>query len=161
MLFTNNISSVPLHRLLLTAGVCAFDFWKVINSFVQIDVRMPLPLKRYFRELEIRVLSSLAWEEGSPLVMVVRQYSEGCLERDHVTDMFFRRVLSLSAHRLLEIGDALQIPENIKESVWESLKHVLSEHTEMLFSRHLDILLGCTLYAVCKLRQAITFKQFI
>jgi hypothetical protein len=54
-------------------------------------------------------------------------------------DMFFRRVLSQTAHRIMEICDRLCLAENIKEDIWNAIKYLLSEKTEMLLiDRHLD-----------------------
>lgn len=43
------------------------------------------------------------------------------------------------------------------------VSHVISEHTSLLYGRHLDQIMLCALYGVCKVNQLkqITFKDII
>jgi retinoblastoma-like protein 1 len=40
--------------------------------------------------------------------------------------------------------------EDIKRKIWTTLEHTLVKHTELMKDRHLDQLLMCSLYIVCK-----------
>ncbi len=47
--------------------------------------------------------------------------------------------------------------------VYTMITHVVSEHTSLLYGRHLDQAILCALYGVCKVNQLkqITFKDII
>ena len=47
--------------------------------------------------------------------------------------------------------------------VYTMVSHVVSEHTSLLYGRHLDQVILCALYGVCKVNQLkhITFKDII
>ena len=52
-----------------------FNFWKVINAFLMFDPQMPLPLKRHFRNIEIKIVSQMGWSEKSPIVQFIKNQS--------------------------------------------------------------------------------------
>jgi hypothetical protein len=161
LLYTQNITSLSFMEILNVLGVSVFSFWKIINGFAQFDVRMPLPLRRHLREIEVKILNNLGWESGSPVLRVVQDYAHGGESKDGACDMFFRRVLSLSAHRVLELGEQLKLGDSVKELIWQTVKHALSEHTELLMDRHLDQVILCTVYGVSKLQGPISFKGLV
>jgi retinoblastoma-like protein 1 len=79
-------------------------------------------------------------------------------------NMFFKRVLHLAAQRVLDLTDALTIPEDVKEKVWTITKAQLSTEPQLLLNRHLDQLMMCTIYGVCKVQgstSSITFNNII
>lgn len=53
-------------------------------------------------------------------------------------NMFFKRVLHLSAQRIFELGEALNISEDVKEKIWAIMKVMLSTEPQLLTNRHLD-----------------------
>lgn len=75
--------------------------------------------------------------------------------------MFFRRFLNHTAQTIVEICDSLSLAESIKEQIWSSLKYLLSEKTEILVDRHIDQLILCTIYSVCKLHTQVSFKELM
>lgn len=178
--FLHSISHINFSDILELCKITGFEFWKLINSFAQFDNRFPIPLKRHFRETEVKIISELAWESKSPIFQYLHEYigeinspipealdeSENSevqpkLANNGVFLIFFRRVLSHSAHRILEITEILSISEEIREHIWDILKNALSEHTEILTNRHLDTLILCCIYAVCKLHDQLSFKTLI
>ena len=38
-----------------------FDFWRLMNSFLKFDAQMPRNLMNHFREIEIKIVSEIAW----------------------------------------------------------------------------------------------------
>ncbi len=65
--------------------------------------------------------------------------------------LFFRKVYHLSHLRLDALCQALQVyDEDIKRKIWTTFEHTLTEHTNLMKDRHLDQLLMCSLYIVCK-----------
>lgn len=53
-------------------------------------------------------------------------------------NMFFKRVLHLTASRIFELSDALELAEDLKEKIWTIMKVLLSAEPHMLTNRHLD-----------------------
>jgi len=51
----------------------AFDFWRILNSYIKYDPHMPKLIKLHFREIEINIVSEYAWEPESPVVGVIRK----------------------------------------------------------------------------------------
>lgn len=82
--------------------ILPFDFWRLLNSFMKFDPQMPRILLNYFRELEIKIVSDIAWQNGSPVVDSIKILAKsqvennGNLELDKTMqpfNMFFKRVL--------------------------------------------------------------------
>ena len=64
--------------------------------------------------------------------------------------MFFKRVLHLAAQKILDLTQVLAITDDVKEKIWTITKSLLSIETHLLTNRHLDQLIMCTIYGVCK-----------
>lgn len=50
-----------------------FDFWKLVNSFIVVDPKMPTPLKRHFRDIEIKIVTDLGWKSDSSVVEFIKK----------------------------------------------------------------------------------------
>jgi hypothetical protein len=87
----------------------------------------------------------------------------GNFEINHpAIEMFFKKVLAHAALRIMELGQNLNLIDSIKEEIWEDMKQVLSNQTEILVNRHVDQIIVCTIYGVCKAKQLhITFNSLI
>ena len=78
--------------------------------------------------------------------------------------MFFKRVLHLGAQKILDLTQVLGVGDDIKEKIWTIMKSLLSIETGLLTNRHLDQLIMCTIYGVCKVQNIqpqITFNNII
>uniref|UniRef100_A0A0K2TLX7 Retinoblastomalike protein 1like [Bombus impatiens] n=1 Tax=Lepeophtheirus salmonis TaxID=72036 RepID=A0A0K2TLX7_LEPSM len=65
--------------------------------------------------------------------------------------LFFRKVYHLSYLRLDQLCFSLQIAdEDIKRKIWTTFEYTLKQNTDLMKDRHLDQLLMCSLYIVCK-----------
>ena len=101
---------------------------------------MPKSLNTQFRETEIKIVSEAAWQNGSPVVEIIKEIFKTQLEegvnndenkhrQDQVMqsyNMFFKRVLHLAAQRIMELGEALNLNEDVMEKVWTIQKIQLS-----------------------------------
>jgi retinoblastoma-associated protein len=163
--FVHNISVLTFEQVLKVCDISAFEFWKLIDSFAKFDPRMPLRLKLHFKKLEVKIVSELGWERNSPIHYYLRKVIEGSLGLDASRglstelnlksyDIFFRRVLGHAAHRILELSNHLGLAEIAREEVWTALKYALSDQTELMIDRHLDQVILCTVYSVCRVNQA-------
>lgn len=160
LLYLHSVVSINFEEVLDICGSSPFEFWKVINSFLQFDSNIPQPLRRHYREIEIKIISSLAWREGSKINQAIRSLIIG-IQEPNDTSLFLRRVLSHCANRILELSNCLGLTEVVREEIWSAFKGLLSEKTELLINRHVDHMIVCTIYAVCKVNSSVSFKQII
>ena len=67
ILFIYNEQKLVFVQLLKFMDLSVFDFWKLVNSFIVVDPKMPTPLKRHFRDIEIKIVTELGWRSDSPV----------------------------------------------------------------------------------------------
>ena len=86
---------------------------------------------------------------------------------EHVTGpeaalrLFFKKVSMLASKRLADLGDQLRLPEQVKQHVYDMVVRVLYEHSNLMYNRHLDQVILCSLYGVCKTQSDTSMhKQF-
>jgi hypothetical protein len=183
VLFVHNLTAVTLQDILRMTATSAFDLWKIVNSFTNFDPKMPVPLRRHLRDIEVQIICEFGWEAGSPVIQAIRQliqsHEVSQLNPPSITEeddesaqsaerpseslhpslqLFFRRVLSHAAHRIVELSDALGLEESVREEIWQATKHALSDHTELLIGRHIDQLICCSIFGVCKILSSMSFN---
>jgi hypothetical protein len=73
--FVLNVSNIKFERLLEICKIQAFEFWRIINSFIGFDAHMPFPIKRHLFDIEQRILRTLAWKQDS----IVHQIIKTCI----------------------------------------------------------------------------------
>lgn len=212
ILFIYNEQKLVFTQLLEFMNLSVFDFWKLVNPFIVVDPQMPTPLKRHFRDIEIKIVTDLGWKFGSPILSIIERILENAMKQEkeqekarkvvqdvHMSgtpdsesyknsmlkkeatpgsgespmteedvpaksgklnkagnsephDLFFRRVLHLAAYKVLTLAAELQLDDEVKEQLWEVMKKCLSYETHLLFNRHLDQIVLCTVYGVCKIQ---------
>jgi len=64
--------------------------------------------------------------------------------------VFFSRVLLIAAQRLKDLSTSLQITDGASEMIWSVLQVLLAQETQILMGRHLDQVIICTIYGVCR-----------
>lgn len=79
-----------------------------------------------------------------------RQVEEKALSQLKV---FFNRVKQISAQTIQEMCEYLKISEECRELIWNILLVTLGLKSNLLFGRHLDQLIMCAIYGVCKINQ--------
>jgi hypothetical protein len=63
----------------------------------------------------------------------------------------FRKLVTLSARRILDLSELLNLDQYVTEQIWVTWKQLLADHVSLLYDRHLDQLIICTIYGVCKI----------
>lgn len=153
VLYTMNAESIPFEDILGIFKISAFDFWKNINSFIQFDIRMPLQIKKYFKDIEEKILNFDGWAQDSPVSTAVNRLSSETFagELSHASfGHFFKRVLTYCANKVNEISGSFGLDATVQEEIWAAVKYFLSEKTENLINRHIDQMLICTIHGVCR-----------
>lgn len=72
LFFINNSSYIRFEALLKLCDIQAFDFWKVISSFISSDSQIPHPVKKHFYDLELKIILSLVWKKDSTVHQIVK-----------------------------------------------------------------------------------------
>lgn len=80
VLFVYNEQKLLLQQLMKNLRISSFDVWKLINSFIVFDPQMPTPLKRHFRDIEVKIVSQLGWESDSPVIKIISKMLEDMKE---------------------------------------------------------------------------------
>lgn len=80
--------------------------------------------------------------------------------------LFFRKLLALAADKveLLCEENQLNVPPRLVDLVWVLVHHIIVDRVLMLVDRHLDTIILCSIYAVCKIgsvEPALTFRRII
>eukprot|EP01016_Furgasonia_blochmanni_P057116 TRINITY_DN9860_c0_g1_i21.p1 TRINITY_DN9860_c0_g1~~TRINITY_DN9860_c0_g1_i21.p1 ORF type:complete len:630 (+),score=144.61 TRINITY_DN9860_c0_g1_i21:99-1892(+) len=111
-----NIKSMDFQVLLYKCRIDAFEFWKILQHFMKVDVVMPSDLKSHMRELEHKTLSHLAWISGSvihKLIKKLQHFASMHLYKDDITaDDFAFRIKSLSLDKNYEAEDETDRTQN-------------------------------------------------
>jgi len=149
-----------------------FDFGKVIESFVRHENGLPTHLKVHFAEVESKIIETLAWGDGSPLHALMSEY-DAALSADEggaaaqpgpsrakaALEQFVKKCLYLAAKRIQDLCLRLLLPSALTQQVWEVAKLVIDSARYLLKGRHLDQILMCAVYGVCKVNQPATQKS--
>lgn len=78
-----------------------------------------------------------------------------CVQLSAAAATFLRRVAKLAAHRIEFLCDKLGLSEAVSNQVWTALLHVLEANAAMLKGQHLDRIILCAIYGVCKVRNVL------
>lgn len=83
ILFIYNEQKLVFNQLLEFMNLSVLDFWKLVNSFIVVDSQMPVPLKRHFRDIEIKIVTELGWKMGSPILKIIESILEKAMNEEH------------------------------------------------------------------------------
>ena len=80
--------------------------------------------------------------------------------------LFFRKVYSLASLRMRELYKSLKITsEEVQQKIWTCFEHALTNHTSLMADHHLDQIIMCSIFCICKLNKCddkdITFQEII
>jgi len=97
--------------------------------------------------------------------VIVSPHSEGQLRQFQIsTNFVLRKLLTLSARRIHQLCVSLNLIVPVIERIWIAWKYLLNHHIELLYDRHVDQLILCTIYGVCKIikfEPEVTFRATI
>ncbi|XP_033760433.1 retinoblastoma-associated protein-like [Pecten maximus] len=191
-----------------------YDFYKVLDSFVKAEPILTKEIVKHLQSVEIKILESLAWEEGSPLFdllydsipasppdnagheitpssadlylspmrpplktrgvtctgTVLRtaptapttQGSPEKPRRSQSLQIFLNKVSRLGFHRLQQLCNLLNVPRDLQHKIWTCFEYCITRKPDLLKNRHLDQIMLCSLYGICKVvEQEIKFKSIV
>ncbi|CAM6084448.1 unnamed protein product [Calypogeia fissa] len=81
---------------------------------------------------------------------------------DTVITVFILKVLKLAAVRTKDLCERLHQPNQVWQQVYHTMKNLVEKETTLFFNRHIDQMILCTIYGVCRVNKAtVTFKKCI
>lgn len=183
-----SLVTLSFPKILETCQVNAFDFGKVLDSFVKHTASsLPSSLRQHMLDIEQEILESLAWRDSSSFYQLLSGGQEGGQEmpreeedvpEEHRTQvpslslkplrstiqLFYRKVFTLAAHRIYHLCDGLALEPHIIDQIWTATKEALSKHLDLIRNRHVDHLILCAIYGVCKVNACspeVSFKRIL
>lgn len=156
--------------ILSVLGLKAFDFFKVIESFILHEPLLGNNLVKHLNSLEEQVLESLAWTAESPVIVamglpVSDSTSENLVQqtkKSQSLNLFLRKVNLLAYNRLMSLCSKLDVDSTMCCHMWTCLEQSLKLHWHLMKDRHLDQIILCAVYAIPKvLGKEIQFKQIV
>uniref|UniRef100_A0A4W4E9A9 Retinoblastoma 1 n=1 Tax=Electrophorus electricus TaxID=8005 RepID=A0A4W4E9A9_ELEEL len=129
----------------------AFDFYKVIESFIKAEPTLKHDMIEHLGRCEQKIMESLAWKTVSHELPA----GSYCLCLHAVYRMAYLRLKMLFS-RLLTGHPELE------PIIWTLLQHTLQNEYELMRDRHLDQLLMSSMYAICKVKNVyLLFKTIV
>ncbi|XP_030420889.1 retinoblastoma-associated protein isoform X1 [Gopherus evgoodei] len=201
----------------------AFDFYKVIESFIKAEPSLTREMIKHLERCEHRIMESLAWQSDSSLFDLIKQSKERegqvdqpeptCtfnfpLQHNHTAadlylspvrspkkkgstaslnptpiidaqpvlapqtqkpqkstslSLFYKKVYRLAYLRLNTLCLRLLFdhPE-LEHLIWTLFQHTLQNEYELMKDRHLDQIMMCSMYGICKVKNVdLRFKIIV
>ncbi|KAM6100483.1 retinoblastoma-associated protein isoform 3-T3 [Theristicus caerulescens] len=201
----------------------AFDFYKVIESFIKVEPSLTREMIKHLERGEHRIMESLAWQSGSPLFDLIKQSKERegqtdqpeptstlnlPLQHNHTAadlylspvrspkkkasgptpsatstpdaqpavtpqtqkpqkstslSLFYKKVYRLAYLRLHTLFFRLLSERpDLEPLIWTLFQHTLQNEYELMRDRHLDQIMMCCMYGICKVKNVdLRFKIIV
>uniref|UniRef100_A0A8B9Z196 Retinoblastoma-associated protein n=1 Tax=Buteo japonicus TaxID=224669 RepID=A0A8B9Z196_9AVES len=201
----------------------AFDFYKVIESFIKAEPSLTREMIKHLERCEHRIMESLAWQSGSPLFDLIKQSKERegqtdqpeptstlnvPLQHNHTAadlylspvrspkkkapgpslgatstpdaqpgvtpqtqkpqkstslSLFYKKVYLLAYLRLHTLFFRLLSEHpDLEPLIWTLFQHTLQNEYELMRDRHLDQIMMCCMYGICKVKNVdLRFKIIV
>uniref|UniRef100_A0A8C3Y231 Retinoblastoma-associated protein n=1 Tax=Catharus ustulatus TaxID=91951 RepID=A0A8C3Y231_CATUS len=201
----------------------AFDFYKVIESFIRAEPSLTRETIKHLEHCEHRIMESLAWQSGSPLFDLIKQSKERegqtdqpeptstlnmPLQHNHTAadlylspvkspkkkasgpplsatstpdvqpsvipqtqkpqkstslSLFYKKVYLLAYRRLHTLFlHLLSEHPDLEPLIWTLFQHTLQNEYELMRDRHLDQIMMCSMYGICKVKNVdLRFKIIV
>ncbi|XP_006879558.1 PREDICTED: retinoblastoma-associated protein [Elephantulus edwardii] len=205
----------------------AFDFYKVIESFIKVETNLTREMIKHLERCEHRIMESLAWVSDSPLFDLIKQskareaaanlHESTCtqnllpLRQSHLTgarpslfpvrspkkkgpaaratsaaaasaeapgastvppqkplkstslSLFYKKVYRLAYLRLSTLcARLLSNHPELEHIIWTLYQHTLQNEYELMRDRHLDQIMMCSMYGICKVKNIdLKFKIIV
>ncbi|CAK9831739.1 Retinoblastoma-like protein 1 [Anthophora retusa] len=96
--------------------------------------------------------SSSVQATSTPMQTVTMNREPAKPKRTGSLALFFRKFYNLASVRMLDLCGSLEIIDtDLKKKIWTIFEYSVKERTELMKDRHLDQILMCAIYVICKL----------
>ncbi|TDH71287.1 uncharacterized protein CCR75_004665 [Bremia lactucae] len=162
ILKAHSLITISYPFLLEHLHVNVFHFVTTSESFVKYAPQLPSALKRHMGNVKHRILDAAVWASKSALYQLLPFTNQATSGTDKsvpiapsathapVLRLFFRMVLSRAAVRIHQFCGLLELDVNDQNQIWTAVKECMTSHQYLLRDRHLDLIVLCNIYAVCK-----------
>ncbi|KAK1944460.1 Retinoblastoma-associated protein [Phytophthora citrophthora] len=182
VLKAHSLITISYPFLLDHLQVNAFHFVTTSESFVKYAPKLPSALKKHMGDVKNRILDSAVWKSDSALYQLLAgshrspnsapgtPLSTSSSRMSDVTPtapaghapvlrLFFRMVLSRAASRIYQLCSLLSLDSTDQNQIWTAVKECITSHQYLLRDRHLDLIVLCNIYAVCKVSRGRNVSQ--
>ncbi|KAG2775260.1 hypothetical protein JG687_00009563 [Phytophthora cactorum] len=182
VLKAHSLITISYPFLLDHLHVNAFHFVTTSESFVKYAPKLPSALKKHMGDVKNRILDSAVWKSDSALYQLLAgagRPSNSAPSAPSLADrlngagaatsspaghapvlrLFFRMVLSRAASRIYQLCNLLGLDSTDQNQIWTAVKECITSHQYLLRDRHLDLIVLCNIYAVCKVSRGPTVSQ--
>ncbi|ESO86342.1 hypothetical protein LOTGIDRAFT_220664 [Lottia gigantea] len=145
----------------------AYDFFKVLKSFIKAEPKLTGDLIRHLQNVENSILESEAWKKVTEFVLLIYnvfavQCDKPPPHRSQSLNIFFDKVCRLGYSRLQKLCDMLIVPKELTHRVWTCFEHCITQRPSLMENRHIDQIMMCSIYAICKVvEKEIRFKTIV
>jgi len=156
--------------------VPGLELLKVLTGFIEYVPMLPRMLKEHLSFLESDILEENVWRNDSPVFELLKlrnevMKQEGTNEMQKYPEM--RALNSVFINKLLPHAHAKTVAIYMKlklgemgvdyRDVWEIFRCTMKHHAEICKGRHLDQVILCSIFGVCKLNKQseVTFKRLV
>ncbi|KAL7997927.1 putative retinoblastoma protein family [Plasmopara halstedii] len=167
VLKAHSLITISYPFLLEHLHVNVFHFVTTSESFVKYAPKLPSALKKHMSDVKNHILDSVVWKSSSALYQLLPQSKDRSsdLNTSCMTDssnkvapiayapvlrLFFRMVFSRAASRIYQYCNLLNLDATDQSHIWTVVKECISSHQYLLQNRHLDLIVLCSIYGVCK-----------
>lgn len=157
----NFVTLTVFPKLLTLFEIGAFDYLKVIESFVRHQEHFPSLLKRHLSATEEKIIESTVWQ---PKHAPESLYQRNC--RSKAVEIFLRKLRRVAAARINDFCRTFFpiLTQKIMDQIWTAVNWCIQNARGLFRNRHIDCILLCTIYAVCKVNELpheVKFKHVI
>jgi Retinoblastoma-associated protein B domain/Retinoblastoma-associated protein A domain len=171
--YAKNIIHISFSEILDTFSCSGFGFSRFIPLFTSIK-SIPGHFKQHLLQIETKILMHIGWKEDSSIHKAIREVInnsnaepiednfnryKGIFPEEY--EIFFDKMITESGCRVDVLCKSLKIEESVKEKIWNTVKYAFSEKTEMIFGRHIAVIIICSIYAITKIHNPVRFKDLI
>uniref|UniRef100_A0A8C7ZQ55 Retinoblastoma 1 n=1 Tax=Oryzias sinensis TaxID=183150 RepID=A0A8C7ZQ55_9TELE len=159
----------------------AFDFYKVIESFIKAEPTLSKDIIKHLETCENLIMEKIAWRTGSPLFeLLKREHEAGAteqaeppasfslpLQHNHtaadLSSFSISIVYRLAYTRLKTLCSCLLSNHpDLEHVIWTLFQHTLQYEYDLMRDRHLDQLMMSAMYAICKVKSVdLRFKLIV
>ena len=115
-----------------------------------------LSIKDIIEQSSIHNASNIKWKKSS-----TTQQSKQQLQRHSAVSFVFRKLIKLTARRIYKLCQKLCLIDPVVDVIWKAWKYFLSNNVHLLYNRHVDQLILCTVYGVCRVIKVVPEVSFV
>mmetsp|Transcript_16096 Transcript_16096/g.27721 ORF Transcript_16096/g.27721 Transcript_16096/m.27721 type:complete len:980 (+) Transcript_16096:422-3361(+) len=152
-------------------NIPAFEIFKVIGSFIHYVPTLPYMVRQHMLHVETDIVEESVWKDGSPIYKLLElRKNEGDGVETNCLEQFLPKLLKIAHERMKHLCTQLGIltdnntPNVVYKDLWDVFRISINNFSELLQNRHLDLVILCTIYGVCRVKRIqpeVSFKRLV